>query len=94
MEQQAVVSQYFATQPVKRAYLFGSYARGEATSVSDVDILVELEASVTLFDFARMQMMLEDLLRMPVDLVSANGLPARIRPFIDTDKVLIYEKTD
>ena len=34
------IQAYFATQPVERAYLFGSCSRGEETSDSDVDILV------------------------------------------------------
>ncbi|MBC8154470.1 MAG: nucleotidyltransferase family protein [Bacteroidetes bacterium] len=94
MIQQALVSQYLNTQPVKRAYLFGSRARGEATPLSDVDILVELETAVTLFDFVRMQLQLEDLLQVPVDLVSANGLSSFIQPNVDRDKILIYEKGD
>lgn len=90
--QQALVNQYLGTQPVKRAYLFGSWARGEASTGSDIDMLVELEDRVTLFDFARMQMRLEELLQVPVDLVSANGLSSHIQPYIERDKILIYEK--
>ncbi len=94
LPQQALVNQYLGTQPVKRAYLFGSQARGDASVGSDIDILVELEKRVTLFDFARMQMRLEELLHAPVDLVSANGLSSHIKPYIDRDKILIYEKAN
>ncbi len=94
MIQQAIISQYLGTQPVRRAYLFGSQVRGEATAGSDIDILVELEDKVTLFDFARMQMSLEELLNVSVDLVSANGLSPHVQPYIDRDKVLIYEKAN
>ena len=34
------VAEYFKTQPVKKAWLFGSFARGEETHASDIDILV------------------------------------------------------
>jgi len=37
------LSDYFSDKPVKKAYLFGSYARNEAKSNSDIDILVELD---------------------------------------------------
>ena len=36
--------QYFSTQPIKKAWLFGSFSRGEETADSDIDILVEFEA--------------------------------------------------
>ena len=37
------IADYFKTQPVVRAWLFGSFARGEETPDSDVDILVEYD---------------------------------------------------
>ena len=85
---------YFQNQPVKRAYLFGSVARGEQTSDSDIDILVELdyEQGADFYQFLTMQEQLTFLLHRPVDLVSANGLSPFIKPFIDQEKQLIYEK--
>lgn len=94
MLQQTAIQQYFGSQPVRKAYLFGSQARGEATNDSDIDILVELEPMVSLFDFVRMKLQLEDLLHKPVDLVSTNGLSPYVKPCIDQDKKLIYEKSD
>ncbi len=40
-----IIADYFKTQPVLRAWLFGSYARGEETEESDVDILVQYDRS-------------------------------------------------
>ncbi len=82
------------SQPVVRAYLFGSQARGEATPESDVDVLVELEKGVDLFQFIRIKLDLEDLLKKSVDLVSTGGLSPYIKPYIDADKILIYEKAN
>jgi len=41
-----VVAEYFADKPVRRVQVFGSYARGEATAESDLDLLVELARPV------------------------------------------------
>ena len=59
------IRQYFSTQPVRKAWLFGSYSRGEETTQSDVDILVEFDRSgkpVTLLTYARMLRQLEERL--------------------------------
>ena len=87
-------SQFFRDKPVKRAYLFGSAARGEQHGGSDVDILVDLdyENGADFFAFIDMQEQLTELLAVKVDLVSSNGLSAHIRPQIDQEKQLIYEK--
>ena len=61
---------------VKSLGLFGSIARGDATPTSDVDILVEFERPVGLFDLARLRRHLVDLLGRPVDV----GTPASLRP--------------
>ncbi len=39
------IKNYFNTQPVLKAYLFGSYVRGQADNESDIDILVDLDYS-------------------------------------------------
>jgi predicted nucleotidyltransferase len=63
---------------VRSLALFGSYVRGEATDLSDVDILVEYERAPTLFEFVRLQAHLADLLGLPVDLVMRSALKPRI----------------
>ncbi len=83
---------FFAKQPVSRAYLFGSVARGNATEQSDLDVLVELDKGATLFDHARMSWQLEDLLQHRVDVVTEGGLSPHIRPFIERDRILVYER--
>jgi predicted nucleotidyltransferase len=88
-----MIQQFFAGRPVKRAYLFGSYARAEAGKKSDIDILVELDHSEPIgMKFFSYHTALELLLRVKVDLVSSEGLSRHIQPFIDKDKILIYER--
>lgn len=54
--------------------VFGSAARGEATEVSDVDFLVDMEPGRTLLDLSGLLQDLRDLLRRDVDVVTEDGL--------------------
>ena len=80
------------SQPVKKAYIFGSYARVENTPESDLDILVEVERGTDLFKFIRIKYDLEELFHRTVDLISTNGISKRLEPIIDSEKILVYEK--
>lgn len=93
--EELIINQYLRDKPVLRAYVFGSYARDEANAQSDLDLLVEPDYSQPIsLQFVSLKFDLEERLRKPVDLVSANdGLSPRIRPFIEQDKTLAYERT-
>ena len=84
---------FFKGKPIKKAYLFGSYARNESTQNSDIDILVELDTTQTIgmIEYIKMIEGLENIFSRKVDLVSTDGLSAYIQPFIDNEKILIYE---
>jgi predicted nucleotidyltransferase len=87
------INAYFKAKPVLKAYLFGSYVRGQADSESDIDILVELDYSKRIgLGFIQMQIDLENLLHKKVDLVSTNSLSKYIKPLVDAEKLLIYAK--
>ncbi|RDB03332.1 nucleotidyltransferase family protein [Runella aurantiaca] len=88
------IQDYFKTQPVLKAYLFGSYVRGEATKESDVDLLVELDYSQRIgLHYVQMIFDLEELLQKKVDLISEGGMSKYIRPYIEAEKKLIYERS-
>lgn len=90
-----LLKKFFAVRPVKKAYVFGSYARNEADKNSDLDILVELDHSLPIgMKFFGYQVELEDLLKVKVDLVSAEGLSKYVKPYVDKDKLLIYERAN
>ena len=63
--------------------LFGSVLHGKASAGSDIDILVDAMPGATLFDLGGLQVALQDLLGVPVDLLTPQDLPLRFR-----DKVL------
>jgi uncharacterized protein len=87
------LQKFFSNQPVLKAYLFGSYSRGEETENSDVDLLVELDYSQPIgLEFIQMQLDLQKLLSKKVDLVSARGLSKYIKPILDKEKKLIYAR--
>ena len=87
------IKQYFTTKPVMKAYLFGSYSRGEADIDSDIDILVELDYSQRIgWDYFVMKDDLEERLHKKVDIVSSRGLSKYIMPYVEKEKQLIYEK--
>lgn len=88
------IQRFFATQPVNRAYLFGSCSRGEEHEDSDVDILVNLDKSkpIGLFQYVTMKLDLQDLLQREVDLVEEDELLPFAQKTANRDKLLIYEE--
>ncbi len=91
-----IIAEYFKTQPIVKAWLFGSYARGEETPLSDVDLLVvyDEKARVSLLKHAAMINDLEELLDRPVDLVQEGTLLPFAVESANRDKKLIYERAN
>ena len=92
---QETIAEYFKTQPVLKAWLFGSFARGEETPRSDVDILFVPDYSgkpFTLFTHGGMLMDLQELLNRKVDLVVEGTLRPYAAETANRDKILIYER--
>lgn len=88
------IGEYFATQPVLKAWVFGSYARGEQREDSDIDIMIvpDRNAHVGLFLLSGMRLDLQDILGKKVDLVTEKGLLPFARPSVERDRVLMYER--
>jgi predicted nucleotidyltransferase len=92
-EEIKAIQDYFQDKPVLKAFIFGSFSREEALGNSDIDILVELDYTKHIgLGFIKMKFDLEDKLHKKVDLVSSNAILKYILPFINNDKVLIYER--
>ena len=90
---QHAIADYFKTQPVVRAWIFGSFARGEETPMSDVDLLVQYdEDGISLLKHAAMICELEKLLDRSVDIVEDGTLRPRVRERVNQDRKLIYER--
>ena len=89
------IAEYFKTQPVLKAWLFGSYARGEETPLSDVDLLLQYDekARISLLKHCAIMNDLEELLDRKVDLVEDGELLPFAVESANHDKKLIYERT-
>jgi hypothetical protein len=90
------IAEYFKTQPVLKAWLFGSYARGEQREDSDVDVLVKFDRSmpIGLFAYVRMHRELEEKLGRKVDLVEEGTLRPAVQKTANRDLKVIYERNN
>jgi predicted nucleotidyltransferase len=81
----------------RRISVFGSFARGDQSAKSDIDLLIALKASdkrpaLGLFEFISLEQELERKLGCEVDLVTEEGLNIHRRPNIEKDSVVLYEE--
>lgn len=89
----AALADFASRHGVLRLALFGSAARGELRTTSDVDVLVDLEvgSQAGLFEQVRMADELEALFGRQVDLVTRGGLKPRVRATVEREAVVLYE---
>jgi predicted nucleotidyltransferase len=80
-------------QGVLKAAIFGSFARGEETQKSDVDILVKLSKNKSLLDLIGLKLELEGKLGRKVDVLTYGGINHRLKNLILKEQKIIYEKT-
>ncbi|TET89648.1 MAG: hypothetical protein E3J35_09575 [Methanomassiliicoccales archaeon] len=74
---------------VKRAALFGSVVRGEATKESDIDLLIEFEGRRSLLDLAGLRLELQELLRRKVDVLTYSSLHPLLKEKILSEQEVI-----
>lgn len=88
------IQKYLVGKPIKKAWLFGSYSRGEEREDSDIDILVQYDDSdkISLLTISRIMVQMKHLLGHDVDLVEDGCLLPFAAETVDQDKILIYER--
>lgn len=88
-----IIADYCKTKPIDKAWIFGSFSRGEERPDSDVDIIVRLIPGTKMgLAFCGMICDLEDLLHRPVDMVREGCLQPFASESANRDKILIYER--
>ncbi len=74
---------------VKKAGIFGSYARGEESKSSDIDILIEPVDGMSLLDIVRLEILLKKILKKKIDLLTYNGISPYLKENILAEEVRI-----
>lgn len=87
-----IVAPIAARYGVKRMFLFGSYARGDSSETSDIDLRVE-KGRVKGMQMAFLHDELEDALQRPVDLLSTTALDETFLASIRKEEKLLYERS-
>ncbi|MDO8497884.1 MAG: nucleotidyltransferase family protein [bacterium] len=72
--------------------IFGSQSRGDATSKSDIDLLVDFQDTKSYFELAHIQDELENVFGKKVDLVMKTNMKESLKPYILKDLVTVYEQ--
>lgn len=88
------ITNYFANQPIEKAWVFGSYARADENKNSDIDILVNFSkgSKITLFKYVHIVNDLQVLTGRKIDLVEDGQLKSFAIESAEHDKILIYER--
>lgn len=74
---------------VSRAGIFGSFARGESTAKSDLDLLITFQGKKSLLDLVHLQLELEEALKKKVDVLTYKSLHPRLKERILNEEVRI-----
>lgn len=87
---QRIVSKLAAEYGAERVYLFGSYARGDMTGTSDIDLRID-KGAIRGFQLGGLLLDLEEALGTPVDLIPTGSLDERFLSSIQREEVLLYD---
>jgi len=88
-----IIKTHLQDKPVLKAYVFGSYARGDANEQSDIDLLIDWDYSQRIgWNYVSLWRELREKLDKDVDFVSVKWIDPLIENQINREKQLIYEK--
>jgi predicted nucleotidyltransferase len=85
-----IVTPIARTHGVAKVYLFGSYARGEATGNSDIDLRIDSGKITTLFALGGFYSDLEEYLQKTIDIVTEDSMSERFYNRIKNEEIMLY----
>lgn len=86
-----VVNKLAIEYGVEKVYLFGSYARGDASPKSDIDLRIDKGKIKGLFELSGFYLELEDALNKKVDVVTTDSLDSGFLELISKEEIVVYE---
>lgn len=88
-DQISIIRSKMSKYKISKIGVFGSYARNNERADSDLDILVQFDQRISLFELIDLELQLSEALGIKVDLVTENSLSKHIKPFIESELVSI-----
>ena len=84
------LQKYFADKPVKKVFVFGSFARNEDKDGSDIDLIISLSHPVGLFTLGNYVADLEDITKRKIDIATQNSITPEFLALIQKDLKEVY----
>lgn len=94
MERKKIIEtiiEYLSGHDASKIALFGSFARGEDTLNSDIDVIVNFRKRISLLELVGLELELSEIIGKKVELISERAINPIIRPFIDNDITIVLE---
>lgn len=86
-----IIMQYLQQYPVGRVSLFGSFARNQHNSKSDIDLLIQFNETIDLFTLANIRQDLCELTQRQIDILTEKSLSEPFKSRIQNDLQIIYQ---
>lgn len=86
----SIIEPVLKKHDILKAGIFGSYANENQQSDSDIDILISINSKISLLEFVKIKLELEDLLGKSVDLVEYDSIKPRLKDRILKEEVRVY----
>lgn len=84
------ITSFLKEKGVIKASIFGSFARGDNTESSDIDLILQLDSNKNLFDLAEIKVDLEEKFRRKIDVLTYNSINPRIREQILKEQEILF----